>query len=173
MNKEKQTLANLKAGRITMAAPIYKVNPYVVLSSENVVLAAGTLQDLMRLQPYFDAMKVEVREHDLDAHDNTKIATDTKPRITLERVGAHDAAVFNAENGSRIIMLEDSIGASGPQRLAYREMARLLAENSAMHKALDRIRHRSWNPDTAVENLEQCTLIATETLVQIRKAGGK
>jgi hypothetical protein len=59
-----------------------------------------------------------------------------KSFVAVERVGAHDAIVFHGENGSRIILLEDSTSASGPQRLAFREMKKLMVERVVCQNAI-------------------------------------
>lgn len=66
------TLAMVKSGS-PLAEPIYQHKPYVVLSRENVVLSAGTLEEIKALGVYFDDCAVEVRQHDLHLNDNTKI----------------------------------------------------------------------------------------------------
>lgn len=65
-----KTLKQLKAGAV-IGDPIYNSKPYVVLSKENVVLAAGTLEELTALNAYFDDCAVGVRQHDLHLNDNT------------------------------------------------------------------------------------------------------
>jgi hypothetical protein len=57
--------------------PTYTVKPYIVLSSEGIVLAAGTVEEIEQLHSqyggYYDHCFVEVRQHDLYMNDNTKI----------------------------------------------------------------------------------------------------
>lgn len=57
--------------------PIYKVKPYVVLSSQGIVLAAGTTEEIEQLHTqyggYYDNNFVEVRQYDLYMNDNTRI----------------------------------------------------------------------------------------------------
>ena len=60
-----------------LANPIYKVKPYVILSKENVVLSAGTLDEILSLNVKYDNYYanciVKIRKHDLFMNDNTKI----------------------------------------------------------------------------------------------------
>lgn len=66
------TLKQVKNGA-QLPKSVYKTKPYIVLSKEDVVLAAGNLEYIKSLSNYFDNMPVEARQHDLHANDNTKI----------------------------------------------------------------------------------------------------
>lgn len=74
---KKITLKEVKAGT-ALAEPIYKVNPYVVMSKKGVVLAAGDLKYLLDLSDYFDEFTAEVRQHDMHANDNSRIQPSNK-----------------------------------------------------------------------------------------------
>ena len=72
-------VADVKNGA-TLPAPIYKVKPYVILNSDNVVLSAGTLDYLMYdchlSGSYYDDCVIDIRRYDLAYNDNTKIEND-------------------------------------------------------------------------------------------------
>ncbi len=55
-------------------APIYVHKPYVVLSSEDVVLWSGTKAEALVLSEYYNGCEVDIRRHDLHLNDNTKVA---------------------------------------------------------------------------------------------------
>lgn len=57
----------------TLPQPIYKHKPYVVLNSDDVILSAGSLEEIKALPDYYDDCAVEIRRHDLHLTDNTKI----------------------------------------------------------------------------------------------------
>lgn len=69
------TLSQVKQGT-TLPKPIYKHKPYLVLSKEDVVLSAGTLDEIKALSDYYDECTVDIRRHDLDQNDNSKIVPD-------------------------------------------------------------------------------------------------
>lgn len=70
--KTKQTLKQVKDGA-KLPTALYVAKPYIVLSKENVVLAAGDENYLKALSSYFDELPVEVRKHDLHMNDNTRL----------------------------------------------------------------------------------------------------
>ena len=43
-----------------LANPIYKVKPYVILSKENVVLSAGTLDEILSLNVNFNNYDLKI-----------------------------------------------------------------------------------------------------------------
>ena len=72
--KANQTLGDVKRYGLKLDAPIYVHKPYVVVSDENIVLAAGTIKEMMELSEYFDDNIMDIRRYDMDANDNTKVA---------------------------------------------------------------------------------------------------
>lgn len=66
------TLKQFKAGA-KLPAPIYVHKPYVILSKEDVVLAAGTAAEMLAQSTYYDDNTIEVRKYDLHLNDNTKV----------------------------------------------------------------------------------------------------
>lgn len=68
----KTTLEQVKSGA-SLPQSIYNSKPYILLSKETVVLAAGDLGYIKSLSVYFDEFEVEVRRYDLHANDNSRI----------------------------------------------------------------------------------------------------
>ena len=66
------TLLEVKNGT-KLPRPIYQEKPYIILSNENVVLFAGTLEEVKQQLSYYDDCTVDIRRHDLHMNDNTKI----------------------------------------------------------------------------------------------------
>lgn len=70
------TLKDFKNGSI-LPAPIYVVKPYVLLSDNGhggeMVLLAGDADEMKKLGSYFDDVKIQIRQYDLHANDNTKV----------------------------------------------------------------------------------------------------
>ena len=60
-----------------LAEPIYQVKPYVLLSKDNIVLSAGTLNEIISLLvefgDYYEDCIVQKRRYDLFMNDNTKV----------------------------------------------------------------------------------------------------
>ncbi len=56
-------------------APVYFEKPYVILNTENVILFAGTAEQVRKQSSYFDACRVDVRRHDLHMNDNSRRPT--------------------------------------------------------------------------------------------------
>lgn len=87
----KITLKQVKAGH-KLPPPVYHNKPYIVLSKENVVLAADDLDNLKELDSYFDEFPVEVRQHDLHMNDNTKLElseSDQRIARAVARLSGH------------------------------------------------------------------------------------
>lgn len=72
------TLFDLKKGANLPDEPIYVSEPYVVLSKDEVILSAGTLEQIKSLWDYYDDCKVDIRRYDLYLSDNTKINEETQ-----------------------------------------------------------------------------------------------
>lgn len=72
------TLFDLKKGANLPDEPIYVSEPYVVLSKDEVILSAGTLEQIKSLWDYYDDCKVDIRRYDLCLSDNTKINEETQ-----------------------------------------------------------------------------------------------
>lgn len=77
------TIKQLKEGA-QLPAPIYKEKPYIVLSKENAVLIAGTLEEIIGKgnkivwSGYYDDCEVKVRGHDLHMNNNERIGDEAK-----------------------------------------------------------------------------------------------
>ena len=69
----KATLKSLKSGTVQLPSPIYASKPYLILSKEDVVLFAGTLEEVKHQGTYYDDCIVEVRRHDIHLNDNTRL----------------------------------------------------------------------------------------------------
>jgi len=67
-----KTLKEIKSGA-SLANPIYKKLPYVVLSNDGMVLFAGNSDEILNLDNYFNDCEVDVRMHDLHLNDNSKV----------------------------------------------------------------------------------------------------
>jgi hypothetical protein len=71
------TVAEFKNGAV-LPAPIYRHKPYVILNADEVVLKAGTLDEVSE-RGYLDYLdkcgscSVDIRRHDLAYNDNAKI----------------------------------------------------------------------------------------------------
>ena len=70
-------LSEFKNGA-TLANPIYKVKPYVILAKNEiggsmVVATHESLDSLLNANSYYDNCDVAIREYDLYMNDNTKI----------------------------------------------------------------------------------------------------
>ena len=53
----------------------YISKPFVLLSTDGIVLSAGTLDEITTLheRPYYAHCEVQIREHDLHLNDNTLV----------------------------------------------------------------------------------------------------
>lgn len=71
MNKTPITLKQLKDGAV-LPKPIYEQKPYVVLSPDGVIIAAGDLRTITNLGSYFNDYEVKIREHDLHLNNNAR-----------------------------------------------------------------------------------------------------
>lgn len=67
-------------------APIYISKPYVVLSSEGVILAAGTAEEVRLNSNYYDDCTVDIRRHDMHLNDNTKVTSTKHQHVSLAAV---------------------------------------------------------------------------------------
>lgn len=58
-----------------MERKVYKNKSYILLSSEGIVLSAGTLDEMLsyKIMPYYRNCTVKVRTHDLYLNDNTML----------------------------------------------------------------------------------------------------
>lgn len=68
-------------GHVDLPAPIYKVNPYVLLAtrgdSAGLVMSSGTKKEILKtlksFGTYYDDCIVDIRRYDMHLNDNTKV----------------------------------------------------------------------------------------------------
>lgn len=126
------TLAELKAGAV-LPPPVYRSKPYIVLSDEDVVLSAGTLDEVLALSDkfssYYDDCVVEVRQHDLAYNDNRKFVADRSDAVDLE------TAITKAVAEMFGFVLRDTHAKCGRcgWRLMYRYVGMPLNERMILH----------------------------------------
>lgn len=65
------TLSDVKNGA-TLPTPLYVTKPYVVTNNENVVLFAGTLDEIKQLGGYYNTCQADIRRYPLEGVDNTR-----------------------------------------------------------------------------------------------------
>lgn len=175
--KEKITLKQVKAGQ-ALPAPIYVSKPYVVLSKENVVLAAGDMAQIKNLSSYFDDFPVEVREHDMHANDNTKIApaqTNHTPGPWIaEATDSHGNIEIEADStgNGRVHGGQDTVVARVLAGARDRANANLIASAPEMLRAIDWLIEQLYDPKGRQTKIYDGTLAPDsddETVLQYLK----
>lgn len=85
------TVKEVKNGA-TLPDPIYVHKPYVIISNENIILDADTLEGLMstcvKFGDYYDNCEVDIRRDDLYMNDNAKISAAKDEDATIRSAAA-------------------------------------------------------------------------------------